>query len=358
MFVGNGTTYTQDNCIILGTNTDIDFYTGASPLRRMNISNAGQVIIGATQSTDTTGALLTFPIGSYIYWGANSSGNTRNWAIRNNELSTGDFAIKSSSTNTGALDSVRFQITKEGVTSLFGTNGSTRLKIQNTDNTGYMGFTEQEVVMYRPDGSGADMTIATRAISGTLGAGAIIFETKSVARMRIDGGGDFYIATTTNPVAASSGSGGWTYAAGAYQVIATNSGVSLYLNRIGSDGGVLNFRKNGTDVGSVSVTASLTSYNVTSDYRLKQDFKDFNALELVSNIKTYDYEWKVDKTRMYGVIAHELKEILPYAVNGEKDEIDENGNDKMQGVDYSKLTPILVKAIQELKAEIEILKNK
>jgi hypothetical protein len=55
---------------------------------------------------------------------------------------------------------------------------------------------------------------------------------------------------------------------------------------------------------------------------------------------------------MDGVIAHELQEVLPYAVQGEKD-----GKD-MQGVDYSKIVPILVKAIQELKAEIDELKNK
>ena len=55
---------------------------------------------------------------------------------------------------------------------------------------------------------------------------------------------------------------------------------------------------------------------------------------------------------MYGVIAHELQEVVPYAVNGEKDA------EQMQQVDYSKLVPILVNAIKELKSEIEILKNK
>ena len=55
---------------------------------------------------------------------------------------------------------------------------------------------------------------------------------------------------------------------------------------------------------------------------------------------------------MYGVIAHEIQEVLPYIVFGEKDA------ENMQSVDYSKLTPILLKAIQELKAEIDELKNK
>ena len=61
---------------------------------------------------------------------------------------------------------------------------------------------------------------------------------------------------------------------------------------------------------------------------------------------------------MYGVIAHELQEIMPYAVSGNKDEIKENGKIKVQVVDYSKLVPVLIKAIQELKAEIDELKNK
>lgn len=114
----------------------------------------------------------------------------------------------------------------------------------------------------------------------------------------------------------------------------------------------INLKYNGTQIGSISGNNTVTAYNVTSDYRLKQDFKSFNGLDLVSKIKVYDYEWKSDNSRMNGVIAHELQEVIPYAVTGEKDA------KEMQQVDYSKLVPILVQAIQELKSEIEILKNK
>jgi hypothetical protein len=99
-------------------------------------------------------------------------------------------------------------------------------------------------------------------------------------------------------------------------------------------------------------SANSVSYNTGSDYRLKEDLKDFNALDLVNNITAYDYKWKNTEQRDYGFVAHELQQTLPNVVTGEKD------GEKMQGVDYSKLTPILLKAIQELKAEIEILKNK
>ena len=98
--------------------------------------------------------------------------------------------------------------------------------------------------------------------------------------------------------------------------------------------------------------ANSVSYNTGSDYRLKEDLKDFNALDLVNNITAYDYKWKNTEQRDYGFVAHELQQTLPNVVVGEKDA------EEMQGVDYSKLTPILLKAIQELKAEIEILKNK
>ena len=106
------------------------------------------------------------------------------------------------------------------------------------------------------------------------------------------------------------------------------------------------------EVGSIHTSGTATAFNTSSDYRLKDDYKDFNGLDLVNNINVYDFEWKSDKTRSYGVKAHELQEVIPQAVNGEKD-----GKD-MQQVDYSKLVPILLKSIQELKQEIEILKSK
>lgn len=115
------------------------------------------------------------------------------------------------------------------------------------------------------------------------------------------------------------------------------------------------FSYQGSVVGSINYNGAITLYNTTSDYRLKQDFKKFNGLDLISKIKVYDYEWKSNKSRMNGVIAHELQEVVPYAVTGEKDAKD------MQQVDYSKLVPILVQSIQELQEKIiklETLINK
>ena len=121
----------------------------------------------------------------------------------------------------------------------------------------------------------------------------------------------------------------------------------------------IDFRNGNVERGKIQWTTSGTTYNTTSDYRVKENLKDFNGLDKVSKIKVYDFHWIESKKQDYGVIAHELQEILPLAVTGEKD------GEKMQGVDYSKIVPLLVKSIQELKAnndilkaEIELLKNK
>jgi hypothetical protein len=128
---------------------------------------------------------------------------------------------------------------------------------------------------------------------------------------------------------------------------------TLQLNRLTSDGIIASFRTSDIERGSISISGSTTSYNTTSDYRLKEDFKEIKGLEKVSAIKVYDYKWKSDNKRMDGVLAHELAEVLPYAVFGKKDELDEYGNNRMQSVDYSKIVPIMIKAIQELNEKIK-----
>lgn len=119
------------------------------------------------------------------------------------------------------------------------------------------------------------------------------------------------------------------------------------------------FQNQGANIGAITNNGSSSvAYGTSSDYRLKTDFKNFKGLDIVNKIKTYDYAWKSDSTRMFGVKAHELQKVLPYAVSGEKDAVDENGKIKPQTVDYSKLTPILVKALQEQNRLIKQLQKK
>ena len=120
------------------------------------------------------------------------------------------------------------------------------------------------------------------------------------------------------------------------------------------------FRNQGNNIGGIIASngGNMVSYGTTSDYRLKRDLREFSGLDLVNKIKTYDFAWRRDSSRMFGVMAHELQAILPYAVNGQKNALDVNGKIIPQSVDYGKLTPILVKAIQEQDVIIKEQVNK
>lgn len=113
------------------------------------------------------------------------------------------------------------------------------------------------------------------------------------------------------------------------------------------------FQRQGNNIGNIAGRDNLVSYNTSSDYRLKTDLRNYSGLNLVNKIKTYDYAWKSDNSRMYGVMAHELQEVIPYAVSGFKDALDKDGKIIPQAVDYSKFTPILIKAIQEQDVKLK-----
>ncbi len=121
------------------------------------------------------------------------------------------------------------------------------------------------------------------------------------------------------------------------------------------------FQNQGNNIGFIGAISngSQVVYSTTSDYRLKKDLKNFNGVDLVNKIKVYDFAWKKDGSRTYGVMAHELQEVIPYMVSGKKDSVDTSGNIVAQTVDYSKLSPILVKAIQEQESKInQLIKEK
>lgn len=120
------------------------------------------------------------------------------------------------------------------------------------------------------------------------------------------------------------------------------------------------FKRGTAEIGSISSNNTTTAYNTTSDYRLKENVVEMtDALDRVSQLKPSRFNFIADADKTVdGFLAHEVQEVVPEAITGEKDAVDEEGDEKYQGIDQSKLVPLLVGAIQELKAEIEILKNK
>ena len=103
-------------------------------------------------------------------------------------------------------------------------------------------------------------------------------------------------------------------------------------------------------VGSIQTGGTTTQYITSSDYRLKNTIAPMvGALGKVAQLKPVTYKWNSDGSDGQGFIAHELQEVAPYAVSGEKD-----GKD-MQGVEYGRITPLLTAALQEAIAKIELL---
>lgn len=114
-----------------------------------------------------------------------------------------------------------------------------------------------------------------------------------------------------------------------------------------------------TSVGSISISSTTTSYNTSSDYRLKTNVQPMtDAVTKIKALKPVTYTWKKDGSVGQGFIAHELQAVFPDAVTGVKDAVDAEGKPKYQGVDTSFLVGALTAALQEALARIEALEAK
>lgn len=189
-----------------------------------------------------------------------------------------------------------------------------------------------------------------RILGSTSGGGtaALRFydDTASAERMRITSSGRVLVNNTTS-------------FGGMFQSTGLAGAVAAMGARVGANGdGALEWwNASGGYVASVTVNASSVAYNTTSDYRLKENVTPMTgALAKVSQLKPVTYTWKIDGSNGQGFIAHELAEIVPDCVSGEKDAVNEDGSIKPQQIDTSFLVATLTAALQELKAEVDSLK--
>lgn len=137
---------------------------------------------------------------------------------------------------------------------------------------------------------------------------------------------------------------------------AANRGISLNSTDSATSGEMFYFTTQSTYRGNIVCSAGGTAYNTSSDYRLKNDIAPMTgALNKVALLKPSVWSWKDTGDTSEGFIAHELAEVIPLAVTGEKDAVDSEGNPKYQGVDTSYLVATLTAAIQEQQALIENL---
>ena len=138
-----------------------------------------------------------------------------------------------------------------------------------------------------------------------------------------------------------------------------NNNTCMELVRFGGTGRLQEFYSTSTLVGNISTNGSSTSYNTSSDYRLKTAVNyDWDATTRLKQLKPARFEWIADgddAVPVDGFLAHEAPIVCPESVTGTKDEVDADGNPVMQGIEQAKLVPLLCKTILELEARITAL---
>lgn len=247
---------------------------------------------------------------------------------------------------------------KNATQHIWQTSGTERMRIDSSGNVG-IGVQSPNARLELAKTSGVTLRLndLTTNYWDITNNSNLIFNRGGTEYARIDSSGTFLVGKTTGvndvtTVGAFISAGGKT--------VLTTTGVNQPLvlaKNASTSGGLVDFFYNGSTVGSVTTNGSSVTYNTTSDYRLKQDVQPLTSgLATISALKPYTYKWKLDNSDGEGFIAHELAEVIPLAITGEKDAVNEDGSIKPQGVDYSKIVVHLVAAIQEQQAQITELK--
>jgi hypothetical protein len=272
---------------------------------------------------------------------------------------------------------------------------SANLEVRGASSNGQIYLGGSTTATYGKFYSDNDGTLIASADAGNNAASSYFgVEVDGTERMRIDSSGNVLVGTTSLIGDSSRLNISYTY---------TNSGVGLKSDTTSTHNAIMFTNTNGT-VGTITTSGSSTAYNTSSDYRLKENVSyDFDATTRLKQLKPARFNFIADAdTTVDGFIAHEIQSVIPEAISGEKDATktkekvvvdsngnviaenieqsdwetgkiaDENGNTKYptdstweatkvvpvyQGIDQSKLVPLLVKTIQELEARITTLEN-
>jgi len=140
--------------------------------------------------------------------------------------------------------------------------------------------------------------------------------------------------------------------------LAANTSTLAFFNRT-TDGDVITFFEGSTYAGKVYYSGGVVGFQPASDYRIKENVSGISdAINSVMSLNPVKYNMTGYEMIVDGFLAHEAQQVLPFAVSGTKDEVDEDGNPVYQGIDYSRFVPLLTAAIKELVARVKTLEDK
>jgi len=354
---------------------------------RLGNGNAGSVTdLVTVNSSGNVGIGTSSPTGISGYTALTLGGSSSKGLLTFRSSSASDSGYlyhTGSSIELAALSTTPLNLTTSNANLTLGTVGTTRVTLDQSGNLG-LGVTPSYIIdaysaangiIRIRGGSGtnqggafyvnnaantATLTAlgdAARIIGGTPDTLATIYANGvplsfyiGSERARIDSSGNLLVGKTV----ADDSTTGFRVAPGScYMSMARASAAPCYFNRTGTDGAVVEIANDSVIVGTISVSGSNTAYNTTSDQRLKENIVDApSAINSVNAIKIRSFDWKSDGSHVdYGYIAQELLEVAPEAVSVPADP------EEMMGVDFGRLTPRLVKAIQELTARLEALEG-
>ena len=213
-----------------------------------------------------------------------------------------------------------------------------------------------------------DVTGETTLDDGLTVEGGVVFneagadadfrvESDTNANMFLVDAGNNYVTFGTNAtdMGSSSSGEGVTYRNGEALRCQTDSNTTIILNRVGTDGAVATLRKNGASVGDIDVDSNGATYNTTSDRRLKDNIKTItDGTDKLMSMNPVTHTWinNPEAPAVMGFIAQEMQEIVPEAVSGDAN------SDEMMSMDYGRITPVLVAALQDAHRKIEELESR
>ena len=199
--------------------------------------------------------------------------------------------------------------------------------------------------------------------AGNTSGGSFTFHSGGSEHVRIDTSGLVYLNTTSNPLVNANGIVNMYVPSGndGVNIKSVHSGNLINIWKTNT-GAVVNFYQGGSQgsgVGNISVNTNSTSYNTSSDYRLKENITAISdGITRLKTLKPSRFNFITDaETTVDGFLAHEVTAV-PEAISGTKDEVDADNNPIYQAIDQSKLVPLLTAALQEAITEIETLKTK